>query len=91
MAATNDRTVTVFGGTGFSAAASFGISASASFPFGLHQGIRIGALTIEVADHQAQQACAPDTDALMQSERKTRRSRRCQTTRRRETRFRRTR
>jgi hypothetical protein len=38
----NDRTVTVFGGTGFSAAASFGISASAGFPFGLHQGIRIG-------------------------------------------------
>jgi hypothetical protein len=40
----NDRTVTVFGGTGFlgfSAAASFGISASAAFPCGLHQGIRI--------------------------------------------------
>jgi hypothetical protein len=27
---------------GFSAAALFGISASAGFPFGLHQGIRIG-------------------------------------------------
>ena len=45
MAVTNERTVAVFGGTGFSAAASFGISASVGFLFGLHQGTRIGVLT----------------------------------------------
>ena len=44
MAVTNERTVAVFGGTGFSVAASFGISASVGFPFGLHQGTRIGVM-----------------------------------------------
>jgi hypothetical protein len=33
---------------GFSAAASFGISAIASFPFGLHQGIRTGVIGCSV-------------------------------------------
>ena len=41
MAATNDRTVTVFGGTGFLGRRVFGISISVSFPFGLRQGIQI--------------------------------------------------
>ena len=42
MVATNDRTVTVFGGTGFFGAASFGICALTDFLFGSLQGIRIG-------------------------------------------------
>jgi hypothetical protein len=37
MAATSGRTVTVFGGTDFSAAASFGVCAIADFPFGLRR------------------------------------------------------
>jgi hypothetical protein len=36
------RTVTVFGEPAFSAAASFGTCATANFPFGSRQGIRIG-------------------------------------------------
>jgi hypothetical protein len=43
MVATNDRIVTVFGGTGFlGAAASFGICALTDFLFGPRRGIRIG-------------------------------------------------
>jgi hypothetical protein len=33
---------------GFSVAASFGISAKTGFPFGLHQGIRIGVIGCSV-------------------------------------------
>ena len=46
----NDRTVTVFAEPGFSAAALFGISASAGFPFGLHQGIRIAGTLFALDD-----------------------------------------
>jgi hypothetical protein len=42
MAATNERTVAVSAEPGFSAAASFGISASVGFLFGLHQGTQNG-------------------------------------------------
>ena len=42
MAAMNYRVVTVFGGTGFLAAALSGISVTASTPSGLHQDIRNG-------------------------------------------------
>jgi len=35
---------------GFSAAASFGISASTGFQFGLHQGILIGGDSVSAAD-----------------------------------------
>jgi hypothetical protein len=42
MVATTDRTVTVFGGTAFSAGASFGICALTDFLFGPRQGTRIG-------------------------------------------------
>ena len=38
---TYGRTVTVFGGLAFLAAASFGICASANFRFGARRGIRI--------------------------------------------------
>jgi hypothetical protein len=48
MAAMNDRTVTVFGGTGFSVAGSFGISGKTGLPFGLHQGVRIGVIGCSV-------------------------------------------
>ena len=43
MAATNGRTLTAFGGTGF-VAASFGICALADFLFESRQGIRIGGI-----------------------------------------------
>ena len=38
----NERTVTVFGGTGFLGRRVVGSSVGTGFPFGLHQGIRIG-------------------------------------------------
>ena len=44
MAVSNERTVVVFGGTGFFAAASSDISANAGFLFGLLRGIRIGVM-----------------------------------------------
>ena len=42
MVATNGRTVTVFGGTGFLGRRIFGVCAIANFPSGSRQGIRIG-------------------------------------------------
>ncbi len=41
MTTTNEQAVTVFGGTGFLAAVSFGVCVRMGFTYGLHQDIRI--------------------------------------------------
>jgi hypothetical protein len=43
---------------GFSPDASFGISAITSFPFGLHQGTRIGVMLFGLDDSQLQSVAA---------------------------------
>ena len=49
MVATNDRTVTVFGGTGFLGRRIVGICALTDFLFGPRQGILIGGTDCLVA------------------------------------------